>query len=134
MFLSNEEMKTHLYSENVDAISGGDETIMTAAIDSALQEAKGYLEAYDKDAIFSAEGANRNSLLLTFIKDIAAWHFLVLGNAGTEFKLRQDRYDRALIWFKSLRKGDVSADLPVQDPDTSGLIIFGSNPQKGQHF
>lgn len=134
MYLNSAEMKTHLYSENVDAISGGDETIMIAAIDSALQEAKGYMEAYDKVAIFSAEGENRNSLVLTFVKDIAAWHFLVLGNAGTEFKLRQDRYDRAIAWFKDLRKGNVSADLPVLDPDTSGLIIFGSNPQKGQHF
>jgi len=42
-FLTKNELKTHLYEENVDVISRNDETILTAAIDAAVQEAKGYL-------------------------------------------------------------------------------------------
>lgn len=133
MFLSNEEMKTHLHQEDVDVISRGDDTLMTAAIDTAMQEAKGYLSKYDKAVIFETTGTERNALLLTFLKDIAAWHFLVICNAGSDYKIRQDRYDRAVSWLKAVQRGDISPDFPAAETD-KGSIIFGSNEQKGQHF
>lgn len=133
MFLSNEEMKTHLHQEDVDVISRGDNTLMTAAIDTAMQEAKGYLSKYNKAVIFETTGTERNALLLTFLKDIAAWHFLVICNAGSDYKIRQDRYDRAVSWLKAVQRGDISPDLPAAETD-KGTIIFGSNEQKGQHF
>lgn len=40
-YLTIEELKTHLYRENVEAITGGDDTIVLASIDGAIQEAKG---------------------------------------------------------------------------------------------
>lgn len=126
-------MKTHLHQEDVDAISRGDDTLMTAAIDTAMQEAKGYLSKYDKAVIFETTGTERNALLLTFLKDIAAWHFLVICNAGSDYKIRQDRYDRAVSWLKAVQRGDISPDLPAAETD-KGTIIFGSNEQKGQHF
>ena len=46
-FITPKELETHLYKENIEAISREDETILTAAIDAALQEAYGYLVAYD---------------------------------------------------------------------------------------
>lgn len=138
MFLSPEEMKTHLYAENVDVIARGDESIMKAAISSAVAEMRGYMRAYDVNAVFSATGDNRDDLVLTYCKDIATWHFLVLCNAGHELKLRQDRYDRAISWLKSVQKGDFVPDLPpAQDENGNtgtSIIKFGSNPKRGQHF
>lgn len=134
MFLTITELKTHLYSENVEVISRGDDTITQAAIDAAIAEAKSYLGAYDVDAIFADEASARNALLLTFVKDIAAWHFLVLCNAGTEMKLRQDRYERAIAWLKAVQKGDVGPDLPEIEDDPAGTIKFGSNLKRIQHF
>lgn len=137
-FLSSEELKTHLYAENINVISRDDETILQAAIDAACQEAKGYLAAYDTAQIFAAVGSNRNALLLIFVKDIAVWHFINLCNAGTELQLRQDRYERAIDWLKAVQRGDVSPDLPkVVDEsgaEKNGIITFGSNPKKNQHF
>lgn len=134
-FLTIAELSTHLYEENIDAISREDDTIPQAAIDAAIAEAKGYLAAYDVAAIFSATGSSRNALLLVFIKDIASWHFIVLNNAGTELKLRQDRYERAIAWLKAVQKGEVQADLPVEEDSTEKQpIIFGSNAKKEQHF
>ena len=133
-YLSTTELKTHLYNENIEVISRGDNTIIEAAIDAAISEAKGYLSAYDTLLIFAAEGAARNALLLTFVKDIATWHFLVLCNAGVEIKLRQDRYERAIAWLKAVQKGDGSADLPEKEDDPAGVIKFGSNPKRNQHF
>lgn len=134
-FLTKAELSTHLYEENIDVITRGDETLPVAAIDTALQEAKGYLGAFDKDAIFAAEGTGRNALLLTFVKDIAAWHLINLCNAGSDMKLRQDRYDRAVNWLKEVQKGNVSPDLPIIVEATIGAVIqFGSNEKRNQHF
>lgn len=137
MFISNQELKTHLYGESVEAITDGDDTILTAAVDGAVVEAKGYLAAFDRTAIFEATGSSRNPLLLIFIKDIAVWHFINLCNAGTDLKLRQDRYERAINWLKAIQKGDVSPDFPTDagaGGEGAGIIKFGSNPKKIQHF
>lgn len=137
MYLSNDEIKTHLYSDNVEVITRGDETIVTAAVDAAISEAKGYLSAFDRDSIFGAVAGERNTLLLTFVKDIAAWHLLNLCNAGSDMKLRQDRYDRAIEWLNAVQKGNVSPDLPVIITDgiqTATSISYGSNEKREQHF
>ena len=138
MYINPEEINTHLYHDNVEVITMGDATLVTAAIDAAISEAKGYLSAFDKVAIFSAEGTDRNALLLTFVKDIAAWHLLNLCNAGSDMKLRQDRYERAIQWLTAVQKGNISPDLPVAEqtdgsPTTPG-ISFGSNLKRETHF
>ncbi len=137
MYIETSELKTHLTDETVLVVSGGDETLLTAAIDGATVEAKGYLSAYDTETIFKTSGGGRNPLLLIFIKDIAAWHFLNLCNAGAEFKVRQDRYERAIAWLKSVQRGEVNPDLPRKESkgaDLASGILFGSNTKRTQHF
>ncbi len=55
-FLTPAEIKTHLYGPIVDEISRADATILQSAIDAAIAEVKGFLTAYDTEAIFVAEG------------------------------------------------------------------------------
>ncbi len=133
-----QELKTHLYEENIATISRDDETILQASIDGAIAEAKGYLASYDREAIFSATGSDRNALLLIFLKDIAMWHFIVLCNAGTELDLREKRYNSAISWLKGVQKGDIQPDLPTAIEDdgerATDTIKAGSNPKKTQHF
>lgn len=136
MFIAKDELKTHMSIDNIDVITGNDDTIVESAIDSAVSEAKGYLNDFDIDAIFSATGASRNTLLLTFIKDIAVWHFMTLSNYQADVEFRKTRYERAIAWLKSVMKGDVVPDLPkrVTSDDKPARIIWGSNPKKGLHF
>lgn len=139
-FLSPEELGTHLYKESIDTIGRMDEGILTAAIDAAIQEAAGYLGAYDREKIFQASSNNRNALLLLFIKDIAVWHFVNLCNAGCDLDLREKRYDRAISWLRQVQRGEVTPSLPRIDenkdgkPDASTEYIYGSNPKRNQHF
>ena len=67
-YLTTEDMYTHIYQENIETISHGDEAIMLSAIDAAIEEASGYLTKYDTQAIFSATGSARNAILLLFVK------------------------------------------------------------------
>lgn len=141
-FLTPEELQTHLYKENIATISREDDAIVAAAIDAAIEEAWGYLGAYDRKKIFGAASDQRNALLLIFVKDIAVWHFVNLCNAGTDLQLRQDRYERAVAWLKSVQRSDTKPNLPVVEdadgdgkPDPAvGEYIFGSNPKRSQHF
>lgn len=136
MFLTLEELKTHVYGENIDAITREDDTIVTAAVDGAISEAKGYLSDYDSDNIFGATGSSRNALLLIFVKDIAVWHLINLSNPGIDFDLRQKRYDAAIAWLKGVQKGNISPDLPKQaiSAENPGMISYGSNPKRIQHY
>lgn len=56
-FITAEELETHLYKENIDTISREDETILTAAVDAAIEEAYGYLGAYDRKRFLRQQGA-----------------------------------------------------------------------------
>ena len=136
-FLTPEELQTHLYKENIETIAREDDAIV-----AAIEEASGYLGAYDRKKIFGTEGDERNALLLIFVKDIAVWHFINLCNAGTDLQLRQDRYERAVAWLKSVQRSEIKPNLPVMEdadgdgkPDpAAGEYIFGSNPKRSQHF
>lgn len=135
-FITKDELKTHLYGEQVETIDRGDDTLAVSAISGAVKQAKSYLKQYDTDAIFSATGDNRDELLLIFIKDIAVWHFINLGNPATDLELREKRYNAAIAWLKDVQSGNVSADLPERGitAETPGDIIYGSNPKRTQHF
>ncbi len=139
-FITPKELETHLYKESIDTISREDDTILTAAIDAAIEEAYGYLGNYDRKAIFGSTGSQRNALLLIFVKDLAVWHFVNLCNAGCDLELREKRYDRAISWLRQVQKGDTTTHLPIIDedgdgkPDTAGEFIYGSNPKRNQHF
>lgn len=147
MFLTIEEINTHLYGEQLEAISGTNtETLLTAAIDGAVAEAKGYLHDYDTEAIFIDAGSTgghgapeppeRNKLLVIFVKDIAIWHYLNLANPGTDLKVRQDRYKSAIAWLKSVQAGEVVPDLPKKTPteNAAGGLAWGSNPKRGNYI
>lgn len=138
MYISPTEITTHLGVEQIEAISDGDETMLTAAIDAATQEAKGYLKAYDIAAELAKTGAERNALLVIFIKDIAVWHFINICHVNTSMELRQDRYERAVAWLRAVQKGEVLPDLPTTEAvdGESNILPYkvSSNPKRNNHI
>lgn len=136
MYTTIEELKTHMSVDSIDVITNNDDTIAEAAIDGAISEAKGYLSKFDTAAIFEAVGAGRNTLLLTFVKDIAVWHLMALSNYHADVEFRKTRYERAVAWLKSVQKGDVTPDLPERTvtDEIPAIITYGSNTKRGLHF
>ncbi|WP_018359343.1 phage protein Gp36 family protein [Porphyromonas levii] len=138
-YLTPSELNTHLYNEQLKVIARDDDTIVLSAIDAAISEAKGYLSRYDKERIFSAEGSDRNAILLAFIKDMAVFHFIKLNNYAADLEFRTFLYQRAVDWLKSVQKGSVVPDLPTLDEDgdgnpDNGEFLWGSNPKRTQHY
>lgn len=138
-FLIPSEIESHLYPEVTRAInrSETDTTQLQAAIDAAIAETRGYLNAYDRDAIFSAVGSDRNPILLLYCKDIAVWHFIQLSNPGVEMDLRLNRYEKAVKWLQLVQSGRTNPDLPYPtapvDPKSGSVqnsFKWGGNPRR----
>lgn len=137
MYLTPQELKTHLREEYTKLVSRDDETLVTAAIDGAIAEAKGYLSDYDTEHIFSQIDQQRNSLLLIFVKDIAVYHFINLCGSGGFYERREKRYDSAVSWLKGVQKGIIVPDLPKLTNDngtTPSQIHLTSNTKRGNHY
>lgn len=134
MYIANEELFTHLYPEQISAISDDDERFLTAAIKGAITQAKGYLHKYDTKNILDATGDDRDPFFLIVIKDIAVWHYINIANPNIDFSIREKRYNDAIAWLKSVQKGDINPDFPVVEDSNPTGFRFGSNPKRIQHI
>ena len=134
------DLKTHLYAELVTAISRDDETIMQAAIAAAEQQAKGYLGRYNIAALFGTTGASRDPLLLMYLKDLAAWHFITLANANIDMSVRKSRFDDAIDALKNIQAGKVFHEdwpLPavvVGQETENDIFQISSEPKRGTRY
>jgi phage gp36-like protein len=151
MYIIPDEITTHLGADSIELISDGDETMLQAAIDGAMVEAKSYLAAFDiaiefakskpapidpdADPAPTPEADTRNPLLIIFIKDIAVWHFVNICNVNTSMAIREDRYNRAVAWLKGVQRGELVPDLPALSVEQkTDLITFSSNQKRNNHF
>ncbi len=136
MYITIEELKTHLRDETIGAISGSDETLLTMAIKGAEAEMKGYLRKYDVDAIWEKTGDDRDDLLMIWLKDIAVWHYINISNPGVDFAIRERRYNAAIAWLKGVQKGDIDPAFPLPKDTETGEnenttpFLIGSNPKR----
>lgn len=139
-YLNAAEINSHLYGEVVQEIERSPTATaqLDFAISAAIEEARGYLTAYDTAAIFAATGNDRNPILLLYIKDIAVWHYIQLSNPGVEMDLRLERYKRAIEWLENVQKGKSNPTLPYpavtppSEPDN--YIKWGSNTKRINNF
>lgn len=155
MFADIQDLKTHLYGYQIAQISEDDEDIVLRAIAAAEEETKSYFYInhkkeyldgrlrYDVDKIFSAQGVERNPLILNIVITIAVWHFITLSNPDILHERIKERYDRAIDFLKKLNKGEISlGNLPLlNEPETDSQssedhsqqpFLFGSR-QKFNH-
>lgn len=130
MFLEEEDMGSTLYGYQIEQITGGDDTILLTAMAAAEDEVRSYLTGnwkrewgdgrlqYNVDKILSAEGDDRNALILKHCVVIAKWWLVDLSNADIIMEQATARYDRSVDWLKQLSRGDINlGNLPVLEPD-----------------
>ncbi|WP_165043742.1 DUF1320 domain-containing protein [Dysgonomonas sp. ZJ709] len=138
MFVEPSELYTHLYPESIAAISGDDERLLIDALSAGTSEVKGYLHAFDLDKLFSAQGTDRDSLLVMRVKDVAIWHYINIANPNINYADREKRYRYSIEWLKGVQKGDIVPDFPKQlDPNgdkiNTSQFATGSNPKRDNH-
>jgi len=100
------DFNTHMYTEIINAIERDGGLLLEKAIKTAEKEAKGFLSKYDLETLFSAIGDDRDEMLLTFIKDIAVWHFINLANPNMNIEFQAERYEKAIKRLQQIQKGE----------------------------
>lgn len=136
MFIEKEDLGSVLYEYQLDQITDGNDDIVAQACSAAIEEAMSYLTPnpdnrawldgrflYDVEAIFSATGDDRHSLIVQHCCTIAKWYVAELCNADFIYEKAKERYDRAIQWFTKIANGTINLKtLPklVRDETTAG--------------
>lgn len=123
-FIQIEDYDATIHREILDSLLRVDSPtydpqIVEVCEDRAIAEMRSYLNKYyDCDAIFSATGEDRHSLILMFAIDIAVYHIFCQHNPYKMSKIREERYQRALEWLKGVMRGDLTIDgAPMLDEE-----------------
>ena len=90
------------------------ETKLKGAEDMAIAQVKNYLSGkYDVQAIFEAEGSQRNGHIIMIVIDCALYHLYTSTVPDKMPESRANRYQDAIDWLKAEKSStDASADLP----------------------
>jgi phage gp36-like protein len=130
MFLNDTDYTLVIGSKALDVISQADEKVRSEAEKEAVEEMSSYLRPnFDVEAIFSAEGDDRNRQLVMYACDIALYHMAASLPARMGIEIRKERYERAIKWLEGVQAGKILPDLPHhvdEDDQSSGQIRYGS--------
>ena len=134
-FLDITDLVRVIHPDELTEITRGDTTLSYQAIDSAVEQMKVYLnDSYNVDAIFQANGGDRNALLVQYGCDIAVYFIVSRNMAGQDADDRRDRFDRAIQWLKMAMKSETYSSLPRRSPTAQKHIGFGSQPKRTNYF
>lgn len=123
--LLKDDLKTHLYAEQITVISRSDEELLDEAIAAAIGQAKGYLSRFDINTLFSATLGDRDKTLLMYLKDLATWHFITLANAGADLEFRESRYKQAIAELGKIQSGKtVPFGWPLNPVETKQDVFY----------
>lgn len=138
MYITIEELKSALYAYQAQEIVEADNDILLMNIAAAEAEVRSYLAgAYDVNTIFSAEGTDRNPLIMELTKNIAVWYIIRLSNVDLIYKHAKERYDAAIEWLNRVADGKLSPDLPaapIDDNPTGSGVSWGGSPRYNNDY
>lgn len=135
MFITKEDYNTVIYEELIDAITRDQDNILEKASKAAVQQAKGYLSRFDINALFSAEGGDRDDVLVMYVKDLAAWHFIALANANINAEMLRLRYEDAIRELGKIQTAKVVPDgWPSAEAPSNSFFHFASQPRRGTSY
>ena len=125
MFINDEDYRVVIGEQALKVISQISDDNRANAEEEAIEEISSYLRPkYDTEALFSAEGNERNKLIVMYTCDIALYHMAASlpQKMGTE--IRKERYDRAIKWLEGVQAGKNVPDLPVSTDEDGNPVGF----------
>ena len=120
MYLTPEELKSHMYAHIVEEITEGDEQIVLQAIEAAVEEVRSYLR-----------------LVLENTKIVTVWNLIKLSNVETIYEIWKERYDRVIKYLEGVAAGTRTPSLPLLTDEKGEVRIkmrCGSNPKFRHSF
>lgn len=134
MFVTADDYKVVVGDTALKVISQVSEKNRANAEAEAREEISGYLRPkYDCGAIFSAEGDNRNRLIVMYTCDIALYHMSASLPQKMGSEIREERYKRAIKWLEGVQAGIIIPDLPLtvdsEGTPTGDTFTYSSQPK-----
>ena len=139
MYITIEDLGTHLYAEAIASITRSNDDIATEAIATAIAEAKMYLKGYNLTALFGTDTLPptiADPHLKTLIKSMVCYRLLLLCNAtGVPINTYKEAYEKAVDTLKNIRDGKAVPEgwLPA-DTDNAGSVAWNSQPKRQNYF
>ena len=128
MFITDEDYKVVIGNTALNVISQTSEENRANAESEAVEEISGYLRpTYDTQAIFAAEGNDRNKLVVMYTADIALYHMIASQPQKFGTEIRKERYERAIKWLEGVQAGKIVPELPRavnEDGETASSTVF----------
>ena len=134
-FLLKSDYFSSITTGVLDALTGGDDNIITELSAEAVEEMKSYLNTrYLTATIFAASGTDRNKTLVMYCKDIALFHIYAVYSLTVIPVNRVNRYNNALNWLCDVRDQKINVDgLPINTNPLGVMIKTGTNPKRENH-
>lgn len=134
-FITISDYDATVHRDILDALTRDDPALPEICANRAIAEMRCYLsKRYDCDAIFSAQGEQRNQLVLMMALDIAIYHIFSIHNPQKLSQLRKDRYDRAVEWMRAVADEEISIEgvplLSEEERAAKAPLMFRSNPKR----
>lgn len=141
-FLKDNDYEDQVRSEIRQLLDNSpDQYRLRRAEEKAVAQMKMYLSSrYDIESIFRTPGENepddRNAFIVMTLIDIVLYHLWSKERGKEVPKVRNDRYQDALDWMKSVGNGEELSDLPAKEAaDISGGVqIYSAYPPADNRY
>lgn len=143
-YLVKADLRTEIYVENMDEIIREDSAIVIDAINSAIDEAKSYLQRFDLLKIFGTDVVAPtyvNAALKKKIKFIAVWWLVSLANPNVKIELARTNYEDTIRWLEKISKREINPGFPLPtddedttDTDESNSVEWDSEVKRKNHY
>ena len=131
-FLKKPDYFSSINMDVLDALTGGDDTIIDELSNEAIEEVKSYLNArYDVDTIFAATGTDRNKTVLMYCKEIALFHIYSIYTFRAIPEIRITRYKNSFKWLKGVSVQQINPEGLQLNEKT--FVKTGSNEKRINH-
>lgn len=133
MYITVEELTEGIHAESLTAITRGDNSKATKAIDDAMAMVRSYLcVRYDIEAEYAKTGAARDGMTVKLVRDIAIYYCYEGSSPVNMPETREKAYDDAIAFLKSVQaeKAAMPGLLRLDGSRGSNYVKFGGNRKR----
>lgn len=133
MYITVEELTDGIHAESLTAITRGDNSKATKAIDDAMAMVRSYLcVRYDIEAEYAKTGNARDGMTVKLIRDIAIYYCYEGSSPVNMPETREKAYDDAIAFLKSVQaeKAAMPGLARLDGSKGSNYVKYGGNRKR----
>lgn len=134
MYISVEELSSGIHSEELAAITRGDETKAAQAIEDAMAMVRSYLcVRYDIEAEFAKQpGQKRDSMTVKLVRNIAIYYCYEGSSPVNMPETRKEAYDNAVKFLERVQaeKANMYGLTRLDVSKGSNYVKYGGNRKR----